>query len=107
MKKYFLFDNEPISGEKYFLRLIISCIFFIVLIGIWLAASTAYKRSGAFGWKKPLKVVCAILIPIYILFSAMSYEYFYSFNFLNLELFVALLTVLHLVLLFKNGNKNS
>ena len=49
MKKYFAFDNESISGWSYFKRILISALTAFFLVGLWLAASTGYKRAGAFG----------------------------------------------------------
>ena len=105
MKKYFLFDNEPISGWNYLVRLLISSLLFVFLVGIWLAASTAYKRAGAFGWKNDFKVVCAVLIPVNTLINFMPDEVFFSSNSGTFNMVVILIAVLHLILLFKNGNK--
>ena len=105
MKKYFLFDNEPITGWNYLVRLIISSLLFLFIVGIWLAASTAYKRAGSCGWNNNLKVVCSIFIPVHLMLGAIPEEVFYSSNSGTLNMVVILLLILHFVLLFKNGNQ--
>ena len=38
---------------------------FVVLgLGIWLQASAAFKRAGAFRWRKKYRILSAILIPL-------------------------------------------
>tara|TARA_X000000368_G_C22616304_1_gene530221 strand:- start:15 stop:326 length:312 start_codon:yes stop_codon:yes gene_type:complete len=103
MKKYFLFDNEPIKGWTYFLRILLSHFLIIILIGFWLAAATAYKRSGAFGWKKDLRIICSISIPIYLILNIMSNEV--DFTSPTLIIIAFLVSIMHLTLWFKNGNK--
>ena len=46
MKKYFLFDDEPISGTTYLSRLIAGTFLIILFVGFWILAATAYKRAG-------------------------------------------------------------
>ena len=103
MKKYFLFDNEPIKGWTYFLRILLSHFLIIILIGFWLAASTAYKRSGAFSWKKDLRIICSASIPIYLILNIMSNEV--DFTSPTLIIIAVLVSIVHLTLWFKNGNR--
>ena len=103
MKKYFLFDNEPINGITYLLRIFAGTILIIVFVGFWLLAATGYKRAGAFGWSKEMRVVCSVAIPLYVVFNVLVEEINNSNQ--NLNLFLLSLGFLHLVLLFKNGNK--
>ena len=103
MKKYFLFDNEPIKGWTYFLRIILSHLLIIIVIGFWLAASTAYKRSGAFGWKRDLRVISAVAIPIYLILNIMSREI--DFTSPTLIIISVLVSIIHLILWFKDGNR--
>ena len=105
MKKYFAFDNESISGWSYFKRILISALTAFFLVGLWLAASTGYKRAGAFGWKRDLRIVVAILIPINVCINIMPDEVFDEIISPTFWMIVILLSLLHLVLLFKNGNK--
>ena len=62
MKKYFLFDNEQISGRTYVLRLIVSVLLLVFLVGIWLVASTAYKRARSLGWDEGFSNIISFLI---------------------------------------------
>ena len=105
MKKYFAFDDESISGWSYFKRILISALTAFFLVGLWLAASTGYKRAGAFGWKRDLRIVVAILIPIHVCVNIMPDEVFDEIISPTFWMIVILLSLLHLVLLFKNGNK--
>jgi len=99
MKKYFIFNNEPISGSNYIIRLIVGSLLIILFgLGLWVIAATSYKRAGAFGWSKTFRIICSILIPIFSIFNLLSDEL--------APLIVSLsLTALHLTLIFKNGNK--
>tara|TARA_B100001245_G_C22745807_1_gene361420 strand:+ start:365 stop:676 length:312 start_codon:yes stop_codon:yes gene_type:complete len=103
MKKYFLFDNEPIKGWTYFLRIMLSHLLIIILIGFWLAASTSYKRAGAFGWKKDVRIACSVTVPIFLILNIMSNEI--EFTSPTLLIIAFLSSIVHLTLWFKNGNK--
>ena len=103
MKRYFLFDNEPVTGWNYFLRLIVGQLLIVIIIGFWLIAATAYKRAGSLDWSKEARVLCAIAIPIHIIINIMADEI--EFSDFTFALIALLLAVVHLVLLFKNGNK--
>jgi hypothetical protein len=105
MKKYFLFDDEPISGWSYLLRFIVGGVLTMLLVGIWITSSAAYKRSGTFGWSNELRIFCAIVIPIVALTNILYNELdslgpvidFLTFGF----------GIIHLILFFKNGNKTN
>ena len=105
MKKYFSFDNESISGTTYLLRLFLSAFLTIIFIGLWLGAATGYKRAGAFGWKNDLRILCAIAVPIHIILNALANEL--EFESPTFAMFAIGISVLHLILLFKNGNKTA
>lgn len=107
MKKYFIFDNEPITGNSYWQRMVVGYIFSFVLIGLWLIAATAYKRAGAFGWKKEIKNLTAILIPIFAIANLLSKVKGYNDLPLNLFDIIALIAaIFHIILLWGNGNKD-
>ena len=107
MKKYFIFDNEPISGSNYLIRLIVGSLLIILFgLGLWVIAATSYKRAGAFGWSKTFRIICSILIPIFSIFNLLSDELAPVIASNGILTIVALfLSALHLTLLFKNGNK--
>ena len=107
MKKYFAFDNEKINGWSYLKRIIVSALLSLLLVGLWLAASTGYKRAGAFGWKNDLRIVVAILIPIHVLINILPDEVFDNATSPTFWMIVFLLSILHLILLVKNGNKKT
>ena len=86
-------------------RIIVSTLTAFFLVGLWLAASTSYKRAGAFGWKRDLRIIVAILIPINVCINIMPDEVFDEIISPTFWMIVILLSLLHLVLLFKNGNK--
>ena len=70
MKKYFLFDDEQISGKTYVLRLFVSILLLVFLVGIWLVASTIYKRARSLGWDEGFSNVITFLIIIHLSVSA-------------------------------------
>lgn len=108
MKKYFLFDDEPISGNTYWQRVLFGSFLMLILVGFWTLAATGYKRAGTFGWKKEHRIIAAILIPILAIGNTLAKNRDYSNTPLNLfDIFALLAVVFHSVLLFKNGNKNS
>lgn len=111
MKKYFLFDNEPISGSTYWQRMLFAYFTSFMLVGLWIASATAYKRSGAFGWNKEVRILSAILIPILLIANIIakverkskSYD---DLNFNLLDVIGLISIVFHLVLIWANGNKD-
>ena len=106
MKKYFLFDDEPITGWSYLFRIVVSSLLTIVLVGFWLASATAYKRSGTFSWANDMRVAASIAIPVHLFLNAVPTEVFDSVNLGTVDIAAILLTVLHFYLMFKNGNIN-
>ena len=74
MKKYFLFDNEPITGSQYLIRVIIGSLLSAIIVGLWVLASAGYKRSGALGWSNELRIFCSIAIPIHGLGNLVARE---------------------------------
>ena len=108
MKKYFLFDDEPISGTNYVRRIMVGSVLMLLLIGFWILAATGYKRAGTFGWKKEYRIIAAILIPILGIGNTLAKSKGYNDSPLNLfDIFALLAVCFHMVMLFKNGNKNS
>jgi len=86
---------------------LVSSILVFLLIGFWTASATAYKRSGALGWKKDIRIASAVLIPTHVFLNVLPdeiYETVYSGTFF---MTVLVLGLLHLILLFKNGNKKT
>lgn len=103
MKRYFLFDDEHISGTTYVLRLLISVFLLVTIIGgIWLMASTAFKRARSLGWGK--NYACAILIPIHMSVPTWPESVFelYFINLITIPLWL-----LQLTLVFKNSVKSN
>ena len=107
MKKYFLFDNEPITGWNYLVRILVSSLLLFFLVGFWIASATAYKRAGAIGWKKDFRVISSVLIPIHIFLNILPDEIYEVSDSGTFFMVVILLTILHFILMFKNGNKKN
>ena len=107
MKKYFLFNNEPITGGSYFARVFCGTLLIALFgIGLWTLAATAYKRSGTFKWNKEFRVISAVFVPIVGIGNLMSRFPRYEELPVNLfDIIIVVGTLFHLVLLFKNGNK--
>lgn len=110
MKKYFRFDDEPITGNQYLFRLLFGSIgYFVFLIpGIWVHAATAYKRAGAFKWSIAMRRISAVVIPLNVFFGFLPDESLDVLPFSTLAVLSLITTpiiILHLYLLFANGNK--
>ena len=102
MKKYFLFDKEQISGTTYFLRLFVSVLLlFTVIGGIWLMASTAYKRARSLGWDDGYSSLISFLIIIHMSVGAWPDSLFESGS--NIFIITIPLYILQLYMLFKNA----
>ncbi len=107
MKKYFSFDDEPISGSDYLLRVIVGSFLIIALVGIWILAATGYKRAGAIGLDNNQRNLAAILIPILGISNLFSNFTFESGNSSFLILIIVVTSLFHLGLLLINGNQNN
>lgn len=106
MKKYFQFDNEPITGTNYWMRVLIGTPLCALLVGFWVLAATGYKRAGTFGWPKEFRVLSAIFIPIVGVLNILAKSKAYSTEATdNLQIIGAVGLIFHLVLLLKDGNK--
>ncbi len=111
MKKYFSFDDEPITGHTYWQRMLFGYITSFMLIGLWIASATAYKRAGAFGWKKEVRIISAILIPLLVISSIYNKLESKSINreelHLNLLDVIGMISyVFHIVLIWSDGNRD-
>ena len=108
MKKYFLFDNEAITGWNYLWRFLIGSILIALFgLGLWIIAATTYKRSGSFEWTKTYRIIASILIPFLGISNILSNDPALQetpFNLFDAISFA--LGLLHLILLVKNGNKH-
>lgn len=110
MKKYFRFDDEPITGGQYLTRLIVGTLgyFIFVIPGFWVHAATAYKRAGAFKWSMAMRRISAVVIPLNVFFGFtpdQSIEALPFSTLIVLSLITTPILILHLYLLFANGNK--
>jgi hypothetical protein len=106
MKKgnWFDFKDCRISGWSYLGRLIVSQFLYLLIVpGIWLAASTSYKRARSFNWSKETATLIAVLMSLYVPLNIIAGE----FDEPVLNLFSLALAILHLTLLFKDGNKET
>jgi len=114
MKRWFLFDNEPITGSQYLVRLIVSPLGFILFIipGFWLILATVYKRANAFNHGKTFSVIASILITFNVIINIALSDRSFQEAFLNdigpvESVLLFSISALHLYLLFFNGNKIS
>lgn len=100
---WFDFKKSKISGNAYLVRMIVGNLLIVLVIpGIWLIASTVYKRSRSFDWTIKTSMLIAIFAAIMapINFALNQVQDANAF-FMVLSL---LWMVLHLILLFKDGN---
>ena len=100
MKKYFLFDDEQISGKTYVLRLFVSVLLLVFLVGIWLVASTSYKRARSLGWDEGFSNVIAFGIIIHLSVGAWPDSVFESGS---IFIITIPLYILQLYMIFKNA----
>ena len=101
MKKYFLFDDEQISGKTYVLRLFVSVLLLVFLVGIWLVASTAYKRARSLGWDEGFSYIITFLIIIHLSVGAWPDSLFESGS--GIFIVAIPLYILQLYMVFKNA----
>lgn len=102
---WFDFKESKITGWGYLGRIIIANFLLILVIpGLWLIASTAYKRSRALDWSKELSIVSSVLMCIMFPLNFVIDEIASTDG--SLFLITLPLRILHFVLMFKNGNKN-
>ncbi len=103
MKKYFLFDDEQISGKTYVLRLFVSILLSVFLVGIWLVASTAYKRARSLGWDEGFSNIIAFGILIHLSVGAWPDSLFESGS--GIFIITIPLYILQLYMVFKNAKQ--
>lgn len=64
------FKEERISGWTYLFRVIVGIILTLLIVpGPFLISSTVYKRAGALGWFRNLRIFSSIMIPLSFLFN--------------------------------------
>lgn len=108
MKKYFQFDNEPITGWSFFLRNLLGLLGLIIFIlpGLWIWAVNGYKRAGAFKWSSEMRVVSAIAVVLAQVGNILYRDPSYMNSPMNIFDYVAIpCGILTFILLVKNGNK--
>lgn len=105
MKKYFTYNNEYISGWRYWWRLFLQTMLIALFgLGLYLGAVTTYKRSKSLALSSTISLLLAIYFPISIILSfAIGYESGYSGDD-SLLIFNLLLNIPHWYLWFSNGN---
>lgn len=104
MKKYFVYDNEYISGWRYWWRMFLqSYLIAFFGLGAYLAAVTTYKRAKSLNLSDGWSLTWAIYHPIsYILGFAIGIEIGASGD-ESLWVVVILLSIPHLYLWFSDG----
>lgn len=99
MKKYFRFDDEPITGTQFLGRMYLFFLGYLLLVlpGLWLHMATIYKRAGAFKWSSYVRrAMVAFFVVAIILLSASAGKSSWP---TIINLFIAFLG-------FGNGNKH-
>ena len=108
MKKYFRFDNEPITGWSFFLRNLLGMLGLMVFVlpGLWIWAANGYKRAGAFKWSSEMRIVSAIAVVLAAVSNILSSAPSYMDSPMNIFDYIAFpFAILNFILLVKNGNK--
>lgn len=60
MKKYFVYDDEYISGNTYFIRFFLNSFLALILVGLYLQSVNSYKRGRSLGFGKDASIAWAI-----------------------------------------------
>lgn len=60
MKKYFVYDDEYISGNTYFIRFFLNSFLALILVGLYLQSVNVYKRGRSLGFGKDACVAWGI-----------------------------------------------
>ena len=60
MKKYFVYDDEYISGNTYFVRFFLNSFLALILVGLYLQSVNAYKRGRSLGFGKDASIAWGI-----------------------------------------------
>ena len=109
MKKYFTFDDEPITGWSFFWRNLLGIVglMLFILPGLWIWAANGYKRAGAFRWSKEMRITCAIGVVVAEVSNILTQMPEYMEAEMNPFDYIAIpCAILTFILLVKNGNKN-
>lgn len=108
-KNYFTFNNEYLIGVSYFNRMLLGLLTSWILgLGFFLMIPTIYKRSKSIGLKKKTCVLYCFIIPIafilkFIISRTNNLLGYYDESFLlSIQI---VLSIPHLILLFKNGTR--
>lgn len=74
MKKYFRFDDEPITGGQFLGRMYLFFLGYLLLVipGLWLHMATIFKRAGAFNWSLSVRRALVIFFLVAITLSSAS-----------------------------------
>ena len=109
MKKYFAFDDEPITGWQFFGRTIVGGfgLLLFVVPGLWFWAATGYKRAGAFGWSSNVRVACAIAVVVGQVMGLLLQADDGQGDLIMTPTFLIYMAccIVHTVMFYKNGNK--
>lgn len=109
IKNYFKFNNEYITGFSYLNRMLVSVFTSIIFgLGILLMLSTIYKRSKSLGYTKTLSIINCIIIPISFILNVTISETERKFGVSDdilMTIIPLVLSIPHMILLFKNGKR--
>jgi len=101
--KYFTYNNEYISGGKYFWRIFLQ--HFLIGLGLYLGAVTVYKRGRSLELSHDWSLTWAIFHPIsFVIVFWIMIQIGYSGD-ESLWFIILLISLPHLYLLFSNGKE--
>ena len=79
IKRTFSFDDEPISGTTFMLRILLGHMLIVFFgLGLWFQAAASYKRAGRFGWRRRYRVLTSMVVPMFSI-STLLYNSMDSF----------------------------
>jgi hypothetical protein len=108
MKKYFIYNDQYLSGGRYWLRIFLQALLVSILIGFYLWGITTYARAKSLDHSQNTSIVFAILNPI-LLIVAVVLNSVNKYDYVNYEMYLFFIIIclsLHIYLWFANGSVN-
>ena len=75
IKRAFSFDDEPISGTTFWLRILLGHMLIAFFgLGLLIQGASAFKRAGRFGWRRRYRILSSVVIPLFSISAILSFS---------------------------------